>query len=128
METKKEMTKNDSLKKDLQNLNVESLISKTSKNRSIWKQSFKANFSDNEKTARRKIRSEQMKLSKKLLHSILTNADSKELQKNAESLFSFYTDGLESFAIYSNVSVNESPEKRQIIDKAYDKMRIILNK
>ena len=127
-EVKKSENQKNDLAKDLQNLNIENLVSKTAKTRSIWKTDFKVKFSDNEKTARRKIRTKQLNLSKSLLHAIITKQDSKVINECANALFSFYTSGLEVFTDYTNVSRNENPDKRLILDKAYDKMKEVLNK
>jgi hypothetical protein len=129
METKKnEKVRNAELKAELKGLNVETLVSKSIKNRVIWKADFKTKFSDNEKTARRKIRNEQMRLSKALSHNVLTDQSDESIKESANSLFKFYTDGLSDFAVYTNISITESPEKRDIVDKAYNTMKKVLNK
>lgn len=115
------------LMKDLSNLNVENLISKTAKGRSIWKAEFKNKFSDNEKTARRKIRNEQLRLSKRLLHSIITKEVKEVTTQKANELHKFYAEGLQDFSVYSNVSEKENKEKYDILNKSYAKMKLILN-
>lgn len=125
--SKKEISDND-LMKDLSDLNIDNLIKKSAKGRSIWKADFKNKFAEgNEKKARRLIRSSQLNLSKSLLHNILTKQGIDTCKASAKELRKFYTEGLNEFAIYSNVSQTESPEKYKIIHSAYAKM-ILLTK
>ena len=125
--SKKEISDND-LMKDLSDLNIDNLIKKSAKGRSIWKNDFKNKFAENnEKKARRLIRTSQLNLSKSLLHNILTKQDVSICKVSAKELHKFYTEGLNEFAIYSNVSQTESPEKYKIIHSAYAKM-ILLTK
>ena len=133
METKKVVKKetsvnNADLKKGLEGITVESVIQKTNKSKQVWKSEFKAKMNPNSETsARTKIRNEQFAKSKKLIASILTDQKIEVIMQDAQSLFDFYTEGLETFENYSNVSKNESPEKRAKIDKAYNKMKELLN-
>lgn len=125
IESSKKVVSDDELLKDLTDFNIENLISKSAKGRSIWKSEFKLKFSDNEKTARRKIRNEQLSLSKKLLHSILTKESKEAMTAKANDLHIFYKEGLNDFTVYSNVSEKESAEKFAILKSAYDKMKLL---
>jgi hypothetical protein len=115
------------LQKDLSDLNIEKLIAKSEKGRTIWRKEFKLSYSDNEKTARRKIRKEQLNLSKSLLHSILTKQSISECKKFADALYKFYKAGLTDFSVFTNVSEKENPENLKTIKKAYDKMKLFYN-
>ena len=106
-------------------LNIQNLIAKSAKNRSIWKNEFKLSYSDNEKTARRKIRAIQFSLSKKLLHTLLIPSSMDDKRREPNNLKNFYTAGLENFEIFSNVSETESPEKHKVIHLAYQKMNLL---
>ena len=108
----------------LKQFNIDSLQTKVNKGRSIWDTKFKNSYSDNEKKARRLIRSQQLKYSKQLLSALIQKSDYKDC---AENLYKFYKTGLVDFAIYSNVSEKESPDKFAIIKNAYQKMKIILD-
>jgi len=114
----------DDLQKDLSDFNIENLIQKSAKGRSIWKIEFKKSFADSEKKARRLIRKTQLNLSKKLIADILTKQD---FNQSAKNLQKFYNDGLIDFSVFSNVSENENPENYKTIHRAYDKMKQILN-
>lgn len=127
IEQAKKVVTDEELLKDLTDFNIENLISKSAKGRSIWKSEFKLKFSDNEKTARRKIRNEQLSLSKKLLHSILTKESKEQMTAKAKELHKFYTEGLNDFTVYSNVSEKESAEKFNILKSAYDKMKLLVS-
>jgi hypothetical protein len=124
--SKKEAT-DEQLLKDLTDFNIENLIAKSAKGRSIWKSEFKMKFSENEKTARRKIRNEQLSLSKKLLHSILTKESKEAMTIKAKELHKFYSEGLNDFSVYSNVSEKESAEKFKILKSAYEKMKLLVS-
>lgn len=108
----------------LKQFNIDSLQTKVNKGRSIWDTEFKNSYSDNEKKARRLIRNQQLKYSKQLLSALIQKSDYKDC---AENLYKFYKTGLVDFAIYSNVSEKESPDKFAIIKNAYQKMKIILD-
>ena len=108
----------------LKQFNIDSLQTKVNKGRSIWDTEFKNSYSDNEKKARRLIRNQQLKYSKQLLSALIQKSDYKNC---AENLHKFYKTGLVDFAIYSNVSEKESPDKFAIIKNAYQKMKIILD-
>lgn len=124
----KKSVSDDELMKDLSDLNVENLIKKSAKGRSIWKNEFKKKFADgNEKKARRLIRGTQINLCKGLLHNIITKQSKDICVASAKELRKFYNEGLNDFAIYSNVSQTESPEKYKVIHMAYTKM-ILLTK
>ena len=107
---------------NLSDINVENLIAKTSKGRSVWTNEFKKSFSENEKKARRMIRTKQLNLSKSLLHAILTKGD---YETPANNLYDFYKKGLNDFSVFSNVSNELSPDKFKVIKQAYEKMKII---
>lgn len=113
---------NDDLLKDLENINIESLMQKTALNRSIWKKETLQSFKS-EKTARRILRNEQFKLSKMLLHSIITKDSN--IENNANNLLNFSRKNLVDIKLYSNVSNELNAEKRNILDRAYQKMFII---
>ena len=125
-ESAKKVLSDDDLLNDLSDLNIASLVAKTATNRNIWKLSFKSEYSDNEKTARRKIRTTQLKLSKSILHSILTKAERNVQILKAKELKDFYSKGLENFEIFTNVSQTESPDKYALITKAYQKMNLLV--
>lgn len=127
VESSKKSITDDELMKDLTDFNIENLISKSAKGRSIWKSEFKLKFSDNEKTARRRIRNEQLSLSKKLLHSIITKESKEQMTAKAKDLHKFYMDGLNDFSVYSNVSEKESTEKFNILKSAYEKMKLLVS-
>jgi len=127
VETSKKEITDQELLKDLTDFNIENLIAKSAKGRSIWKSEFKSKFSDNEKTARRKIRNEQLSLSKKLLHSILTKESKEAMTAKAKELHKFYSEGLNDFSVYSNVSEKESAEKFNILKSAYEKMKLLVS-
>ena len=112
----------DELMKDLENLNINSLMQKTALNRSIWKKEILQSYKS-EKTARRILRNEQFKLSKMLLHSIITKDSN--IENNANNLLNFSRKNLVDIKLYSNVSNKLNAEKRNILDKAYQKMFII---
>ena len=116
----------DDLIADLEAINVSTLINKTATNRNIWKATYKSSISENEKTARRKIRALQLKYSKAVLHSIITKMERSEQIKRAKELHSFYVTGLENFENFSNVSENENPDKFAVIHKAYQKMNLLI--
>ena len=124
----KKTVSDDELMKNLSDLNVDNLIKKSAKGRSIWKTDFKKIYADEEKKARRKIRSVQMEYSKALLHSIITKQSNDVIKTCAERLHSFYTKGLNDFSVYSNISENESPEKFKIVHTAYAKMNLFFVK
>ena len=113
---------NDELMKDLENLNINSLMQKTALNRSIWKKEILTTFKS-EKTARRILRNQQFAKAKSLLHSILTKSNDIELKAN--DLLNFSKSNLVDIKLYSNVSNELNAEKRNILDKAYQKMFII---
>ena len=124
IETSKKIVSDDELQKNLSDLNVENLIKKSAKGRSIWKADFKKCYADDEKKARRKIRNAQMELSKGLLHSIITKQSNDIIKECAERLHDFYKRGLNEFSVFSNISENESPDKFKIVHTAYAKMNL----
>ena len=107
---------------------IENLIKKSAKGRSIWKTEFKKCYAEDEKKARRKIRNAQMEYSKALLHSIITKQSNDIIKECAQRLHSFYKKGLNDFAVYSNISENESPDKFKIVHTAYTKMNLFFVK
>ena len=115
---------NDELMKDLENLNVEKLMQKTALNRSIWKKEILSTYKS-EKTARRILRNTQFNLCKSFLTSILTKQDN--IEAKAKDLHDFSEKNLCNIKLYSNVSNENNTEKRNILDKAYLKMFIVLN-
>ena len=117
-----ESVSNDELLKDLENINIESLMQKTALNRSIWKKETLQSYKS-EKTARRILRNEQFKLCKMLIHSIITKDSN--IENNANNLLNFSRKNLVDIKLYSNVSNELNTEKRNILDKAYQKMFII---
>lgn len=123
--SKKEVSDND-LMKNLSDLNIDNLIKKSAKGRSIWKTDFKLCYAEDEKKARRKIRTAQMEYSKALLHSIITKQSNDIIKTCAERLHSFYKKGLNDFSIFSNISENESPNKFKIVHQAYAKMNLLI--
>jgi len=124
----KKIVSDDELRKNLSDVNVENLIKKSAKGRSIWKNEFKLKYAEDEKKARRKIRSAQFELSKAMLHSIITKQSNDVVKECAVRLNKFYSDGLVEYSIFSNVSENESPEKFKIVHSAYAKMNLFFVK
>lgn len=129
--TKKETILKNSLKnvsdvdlmKDLDNINLESLTVNSAKGRSIWKHEFKLSYhATNMTTARRKIRKDQINLSKTLLASIIAKQDKNVITKNIEALHDFYTKGLTDFSVYSNISKETNIVDYERVHKAYAKM------
>ena len=126
LEKSKDSVSDAELYSDLSDLNVENLISKSAKNRSIWTIKAKADISDNDKTARRKLRAIQLRLSKALLHSIATKQSVSDCTTKASELHKFYKSSLVDFSIYSNVSETEAKEKFDFIHIAYRKMNLLI--
>lgn len=124
-DNKKEIS-DDELMQNLSDLNVDNLIKKSAKGRSIWKTDFKQCYAEDEKKARRKIRSAQMEYSKALLHAIITKQSNDIIKECAERMHSFYKKGLNDFSVYSNISENESPDKFKIVHQAYAKMNLLI--
>ena len=111
------------LMQGLDNLNLNLLTSKIDVNRSIWNNEAKQ-IKSTETQSRNYLRKLQLSLSKKLLTS-LVNKDNVENQKIcAKNLFEFYSKNLVNFANYSNISIEKEKDKRQIIDLAYQKMKL----
>lgn len=112
---------------DLDKVNTDSLTKKSAKNRSIWTEKAKSDFSDNEKTARRKIRSKQMRISKDLLRELKVNKSVENARKFAKELQTFYKNSLVDFSVYSNISETENPIGFSNVHTAYIKMKQLLN-
>lgn len=112
------------LKSDLKNLNIDSLIEKTIKGRNIWKAESKSKY-NTEKTARKELRKLQLKYGNALLTAILTDQPTEKLENLAKTLQDFYNENLVNFSVFSNVS--ESGKHFEKIQKAYAKMKVILN-
>lgn len=124
IETNKKIVSDNELQKNLSDLNIENLIKKSAKGRSIWKADFKKCYAEDEKKARRKIRNAQMEYSKALLHAIITKQSNDIIKECATRLHSFYKKGLNEFSVFSNISENESPDKFKIVHTAYAKMNL----
>ena len=106
------------LMQGLENLNVEKLMQKTALNRNIWKKEILSSYKS-EKTARRILRNTQFNLCKSFLTSILVK---KDIEINAKNLLDFSEKNLFNIKLYSNVSNELNSEKRNILDKAYNKL------
>jgi len=122
--TKKEVTnvvsKSD-LEKDLNSINIDSVIKKTAVSRSIWKPEILSSYSS-DKFARRKLRTLQLNLSKSVIRELkLNNKDNAIVAMN--ELKKFYSDNLNDINNYSNVSENVNPDKFKIIHTAYSFMK-----
>lgn len=111
------------LSKGLDNLNIDLLTSKVDVNRSIWNEKAKS-IKTTVTQSRNHLRNLQLSLSKSLLVSIHTKQSKEIQQSNAEKLFTFYSDYLVSFSNYSNISIEKEKDKRQLIDLAYQKMKL----
>jgi len=113
----------EALQADLKDLNTDALTAKAANARGIWNAK---SLGDTPKKARRMLRRSQMQLCKALLHSIVTKQEKGIIIANAESLSKFNATHLQNGANYSNVSSKESPEKREILDKAYNALATLL--
>ena len=107
----------------LDKVNMDAIIEKSAKNRSIWNDKAKAEFGKTEKSARRKLRTLQLSLSKSVLR--FAKLKDKQGTKGASlNLQKFYDSYLVSFDVYSNVSIETNPEKHNIINTAYKVMQV----
>ena len=75
-----------------------------------------------------KLRREQIALSKKLLHSLVTKQENGIINAAALALEKFNAKNLRDSKNYSNISKKESPEKRDILDNAYSALIKLLSK
>lgn len=114
------------LYENLSDFNLENLISKSDKNKRVWKKEFICSFAENEVSGRNKIRKLQLKKSKVLLTAILTKQPKDEISKLAKELQSFYLTGLENFSNFTNISERENPEKYKTVRVAYEKMKLFI--
>lgn len=111
------------LMKDLDNINIEQLTVNSAKGRSIWKNEFKLLYhATNMTTARRKIRKDQLNLSKNLLASIIKKESKEVIEKSIIALYDFYVKGLTDFTVYSNISKETNIIAFETVHKAYTKM------
>jgi len=107
----------------LDKVNMDAIIEKSAKNRSIWNDKAKSEFGKTEKSARRKLRTLQLSLSKSVLR--FAKLKDKQGTKGASlNLQKFYDSYLVSFDVYSNVSIETNPEKHNIINTAYKVMQV----
>lgn len=108
----------------LENLNKFMLTENitTSKNASLWNEEIKKQFS-NEKTARRKLRTIQLNLSKHLLAMQKIKND-KKLNEAKKQLADFYKNALVDKTKFSNVSKEKDTFK--LLNEAYNLIKDIL--
>jgi hypothetical protein len=109
------------LEKDLNSINIDSVIKKTAVSRSIWKPETLLTFGSTEKSARRKLRALQLTLSKSVIRALKLN-EKENAAIAINELQKFYSENLVSFENYSNVSENVNPDKFKIIHTAYSFM------
>jgi len=106
----------------LDSVNMDAIIEKTAKNRSIWTEKAKSAFGKTEKSARRKLRKLQVDFSKAVCRNAKLN-DKTGIKASSLILEKFYKDHLVNFAIYSNVSIESNPETYHILKLAYTVMQ-----
>lgn len=117
--TSKVIAKDADLLKSIESMNIDNLVAKAANSRKLWNYDYLNTLSDNNKTARRKVRKLQMNFCKSLLASVKTKTN---VEHNLNALHEFSKASLIDIKNYSNVSSKESTENRQIIDFAYHYM------
>ena len=114
----KEALSDDQLTALLDNINMDAVIAKTAKNRSIWNDKAKAEFGKTEKSARRKLRTLQLSLSSSVIRFSKLK-DTTGVKASAMNLKKFYSDYLVDFSKYSNISEESNLVNFNIVHTAY---------
>jgi hypothetical protein len=117
----KKAVSDDNLTALLDNINMDAIIEKSAKNRSIWTDKAKSTFGKTEKSARRKLRTLQLDFSKAVVRNAKLN-DKIGIKASALILEKFYKDHLVDFSIYTNVSIENNPVNHNILTTAYKVM------
>ena len=117
-DSKKQLNDNEILNL-LEKANKEQTTKKTAESRSIWKNEIKAEYKT-EKTARRKLRAEQLKLSDNVKKALNLN-NASDIKLACAALETFYKKVLVNFDNYSNLS--EDSKHYFTIHVAYSAMK-----
>jgi hypothetical protein len=110
--------KDSELLAQLNSVNIESFINKVTSSKSIWKKEVLSTFKT-EKTARKKLRDMQLNLCIKVNKSFVTKID---LEKSINDLYEFSKNNLIDIKNYTQVSIDNKNNKRQLIDANYKLM------